>query len=183
MTAAELAQEAVASGAQFAVITGGEPTVYDLRPLTDALDDVLLNVHLETSGAFEIKGEFDWITLSPKKWKSPLAESVELADEFKIIVEEPADIAHYLNLLEAFGFNWREQGWRKRPTWPRSVWLHPEWSQRDNKDVLNAISNAAKKGIGILRAGFQMHKLYRVDLADYRSRAPVPLGGNMEKGF
>jgi len=183
MTAAELAQEARESGAQFAVITGGEPTVYDLGPLTDALDEQLLDVHLETSGGFEIRGGFDWITLSPKKWKSPLAESVKLADEFKIIVEEPADIQHYLNLLEAFGFNWREQGWRQRPTWPRSVWLHPEWSQRDNRDVLNAISNAVKKGCGILRAGFQMHKLYRVDLADERSRAPVPLGGKPEKGF
>ena len=70
-----------------------------LNPLVKALHEVGLDVHLETSGAFSIKAEFDWITLSPKRWKHPLEESIQKADEFKIIVDKAPAIAEYSALL------------------------------------------------------------------------------------
>ncbi|MGK0176927.1 MAG: 7-carboxy-7-deazaguanine synthase, partial [Lentimonas sp.] len=73
----ELAAEAAKTAAEFTVITGGEPTIHDLTNLTEELHAVGQKVHLETSGAFAIKGTFDWITLSPKRWKLPLAENID----------------------------------------------------------------------------------------------------------
>lgn len=176
MSPTELAKEARGSGMGMVVITGGEPTVYDLEPLTDALDEALLDVHLETSGSFPIKGNFDWVTLSPKRWKLPLQSTVAEADEFKLIIEAPEDIGFYLELLQDLGYNWREDS-------IHPVWLHPEWSQRDNRVVLDAISTAVRLGEGVLRAGWQLHKLYQVDARDARSRPLVPLGGVEEKGY
>lgn len=88
----ELVDKAKASGADFVVVTGGEPAIHDLRELTQLLRDTGLPVHLETSGAFEIRGKFDWITLSPKWQKLPLAENLSRASEFKIIVENENSI-------------------------------------------------------------------------------------------
>ena len=76
-----LADNAARSQPDFVVITGGEPTVHDLTDLTAELHNLGLQVHLETSGAFKIKGDFDWITLSPKKWKKPLPENISKSDE------------------------------------------------------------------------------------------------------
>ncbi len=175
LTAEQIAVEAAGSGAPIVVVTGGEPTIFDLTPLVVALVVRNLKVHLETSGGFTIRGGFDWITLSPKKWKPPLEESIAKVDEFKLIIEEPNDIPFYLNMLRDLGSPWESD---KRP-----VWLHPEWSQRDNKEVLNAISEVAKRGNGVLRAGWQLHKCYSVDSKDPRSRPLVPLGGVKEKGY
>ena len=71
MDVAALAEEAAAARPAFVVVTGGEPAIHDLAPLTDALRAAGLPVHLETSGAFPVRGHFDWITLSPKRWKLP----------------------------------------------------------------------------------------------------------------
>ncbi len=169
-TAEELTQMAIESGAKLIVITGGEPTIFDLEPLVAALQDEGKEVHLETSGAFEIKGDFDWIMLSPKRAQSPLVQSVELADEFKLIIEAPEDILFLTRLLlSAKG--------------PQTIWLHPEWSKREDPLVLAAIVNAVKTGHGLYRAGWQIHKLYNVDRFDSRSQPLVPLGGNPNKGF
>ncbi|MGE9296349.1 MAG: 7-carboxy-7-deazaguanine synthase QueE, partial [Puniceicoccales bacterium] len=65
-TVAQLTELAATARPDFVVITGGEPTVHDLRPLTDSLHAAGLRVHLETSGAFPLKGDFDWVTVSPK---------------------------------------------------------------------------------------------------------------------
>ena len=87
-TAAELAAEAKASAPQFVVITGGEPCVHDLGPLVAALKSVGLPAHLETCGAYPIDPGIAWVTVSPKWAKLPLAESLQRADEVKIIVDE-----------------------------------------------------------------------------------------------
>jgi len=176
MTADALLSEALASGASIVVITGGEPAVHDLTELTDTLREAGgLRVHLETSGAFPLKGTFDWITLSPKRWKMPLEENVAKADEFKIIVESGIGIDFYYNALKKLGH--REQSC--------PIWLHPEWSQHTNLEVLSAISDVVKTSgqVEDFRAGWQLHKLYFVDSKDSRSRALVPLGGDPRKGF
>ena len=67
----EMASKAKDSGAKIVVITGGEPVMYDLTALTDALKAAGLRTHLETSGAYPITGTWDWICFSPKKFKTP----------------------------------------------------------------------------------------------------------------
>lgn len=172
----QLAKEAAESGATYVVVTGGEPTIHDLRPLIAAIEGNGQQVGLETSGGFEIKGQPYWTTLSPKRWKLPLEQNVRDANEFKIIVEMPEDIEFYLGVL-------RERGWEEDNGNGQFVWLHPEWSQRENPAVLKAICDATKKGGGIIRAGWQLHKLYQVDKLDERAAKPAPLGGIPSKGF
>ena len=164
-----LAAEAAAHHAEFTVITGGEPAIHDLRELTDALHAAGQKVHLETSGAFPLKGEFDWITLSPKRWKLPLTENIPLADEFKFIVDTRNAIEEYAGRLPQ-----DEQ---------RPIWLHPEWSQHANPEILNAITEWVKTHGSPFRAGWQLHKNYAADLLDQRSAPSAPLGGDPNKGF
>ena len=80
------------SGTDFVVITGGEPAMYDLTALVDALHEVNMNIAIETSGAYPIVGEIDWICLSPKKFKMPLEENYILANELKMIAFNKHDL-------------------------------------------------------------------------------------------
>jgi len=88
-----IVEEAAAHPARLAVITGGEPAMYDLNPLCDALHRLDFRVHIETSGAYPLLGRFDWITVSPKKFKAPLEDVVAQADELKVIVFNKSDFA------------------------------------------------------------------------------------------
>jgi organic radical activating enzyme len=81
-----------ASGAKRVVVTGGEPCMYDLQPLTDALHKSGLSCYLETSGAYPVSGTWDWICVSPKKFKAPLPDSLQKADELKVVVYHPSDL-------------------------------------------------------------------------------------------
>ncbi|MGA7304194.1 MAG: 7-carboxy-7-deazaguanine synthase QueE [Rhodothermales bacterium] len=82
---------AVSSGGAVVVVTGGEPTMHQLGPLVDSLHEAGLEVHLETSGAYEITGAFDWVTLSPKKYSPPVAANYALVDELKVVVAHRSD--------------------------------------------------------------------------------------------
>src|SRR5690554_960746 len=73
------------------VITGGEPTMHDLEPLTQALKAEGLKTHIETAGVYPLTGTWDWVTLSPKKFKAPLQENMPLADELKVVVFNKSD--------------------------------------------------------------------------------------------
>lgn len=75
------------------VITGGEPLLYSLGELTNALKHSGYRTHLETSGAYPLSGMWNWITLSPKKFKAPLPEIFSLASELKVIVYNKTDFA------------------------------------------------------------------------------------------
>lgn len=160
----DLADEAAATSATVVVITGGEPAIHDLTPLTEALHAKGLQCHIETSGGFPLQGAFDWITVSPKWLKLPLRENVLQAHELKLIIENEQSIAQWID-------------WLGDAIHARHVWLHPEWSQRGNRAVLDAISRAVKERGDPFRAGYQLHKLFQVDEQDHRSRSPVPLGG------
>lgn len=157
----------------FVVITGGEPILFDLAPLVDLLHALNRRVHIETSGIAQMRGEIDWVTLSPKPFGQwPEANVVARADEVKIIVHDPADIQAGLETLTGL----RDDA---------VIWLHPEWSRARDRDsaVLNAITEAVKTNPR-LRAGYQMHKLYRADDLDVHSdKRLVPLGGNTQLGF
>lgn len=173
MSISELVSEAVEVGPEFVVITGGEPAIWDLCPLVHQLKIEGIPVHLETSGAYAIKGAFDWVTVSPKRWGPPIGSSVMMASEFKFIVESPSDIGYYLDLINT------THPVRKRVP----IWLHPEWSHREDPIVLQAIAQAVRDTSCGFRAGWQLHKLYRVDSLDKRTRPLVPLGGDPGKGF
>ena len=79
------------SGADKVVVTGGEPAMYDLKPLTDALRENNLLCYIETSGAYPLTGNWDWICVSPKKFKAPLPEILHQAHELKVIVYNKSD--------------------------------------------------------------------------------------------
>lgn len=89
----EIAEKAKASGTQVVVVTGGEPTMYDLTDLTAALHAAGLRTHIETSGTNELTGSWDWVTFSPKKFKAPVESAFQQASELKVIVFHPSDIA------------------------------------------------------------------------------------------
>ena len=73
------------------VVTGGEPLMWDMQPLTSLLKDKKLKTHIETSGAYTLSGDWDWICLSPKKRKPPLGAIYSKADELKVIVYNKSD--------------------------------------------------------------------------------------------
>jgi len=87
----------VAAAAQhpgrLAVITGGEPLMHDLTELTQALQQAGFATHIETSGAHPVSGEWNWICLSPKKFKAPLPTIMPLANELKVVVFNKSDFA------------------------------------------------------------------------------------------
>lgn len=176
LTAGEILEALLKTEALFVVLTGGEPAIHDLTELCKALDP--MEVHLETSGAFDLRGaKFKWITVSPKRWKLPITRVVKQANEFKFIIEHPDDIAFYTEKIIELGYT----GFCNGKSVP--IWLHPEWSQRGNPKVLHAISDAVKASKESYRAGWQLHKLYMVDTMDPRSRPMVPLGGNPTLGY
>ena len=158
----QLAEEAFSSGCEFVVITGGEPAIHNLHDLTYELRIRNLPIHLETCGAYSIKGEMDWITLSPKNLAPPIDENLAVADEFKIIIEDKETIQNWLNQIPFSDLG--------VPTW-----LHPEWSLSQDILLLSSINDWVKKHGAPYRAGFQMHKLYLADESDLRSKPTAAL--------
>ena len=166
----ELAEMAATAKPEFVVITGGEPAIHDLGPLTRALKEKGIASHLETSGGFEIRGDLDWITLSPKWQRLPLEKNLSRADELKLIIEDGDSIEKWIQELgDAIG--------------SKPVWLHPEWSKRENADVLESITEWVKRNGAPFRAGLQAHKFFKADFLDPNSAKPSPLGGNEELGY
>ena len=156
----------------FIVLTGGEPSIFDLQPLTNYIHEHCeKKIHIETSGAFPLQGNFDWITVSPKWSKMPLFENIQKANEIKIIVENEDSINQWADLLKLEN----DQG--------KDIWLHPEWSKRNDRRILDLISMHVKTGLLNFRAGFQLHKLYHVDTLDENAKINIPLGGVKENGY
>ena len=100
------------------VITGGEPLMWNLNLLCNRLRRKGLQVYLETSGAYPVSGEFDWICLSPKKNQKAFDEIKQLANELKIIVQNKHDL------------KWAKQQQLEVST-SCKLYLQPEWSKRD----------------------------------------------------
>ena len=63
----EIVKKAKSSGTEIAVVTGGEPAMYNLDLLTTELQAAGLKTNIETSGAYPLTGSWDWVCLSPKK--------------------------------------------------------------------------------------------------------------------
>ena len=98
------------------VITGGEPLMHDLTELTNALQSTGFETNIETSGAHPLSGNWDWICLSPKKFKAPLPEIIPLANELKVVIFNQSD------------FKWAEEyAAMVSPTC--KLYLQPEWDK------------------------------------------------------
>ena len=102
--------------AEIVVITGGEPLMHNLDELTKELQASGLKTHIETSGAYPISGSWDWICLSPKKFKAPLPEIIPLANELKIVVFNKSD------------FEWAEK-YAALVSPDCKLYLQPEWDK------------------------------------------------------
>ena len=100
------------------VVTGGEPLTWDMTALTEGLQKKGAQTHIETSGAYELSGSWDWICLSPKKFKLPTESVYKKANELKIIVFNKSDFAFA-----------EEQA--KKVTKNCILYLQPEWSKRE----------------------------------------------------
>ena len=87
-----LIQQVKETKTDFVVITGGEPAMYDLTHLTQELHQLGVEIAIEISGAYELVGDFDWICLSPKKFKKPVDSILAKANELKIVVFNKSDL-------------------------------------------------------------------------------------------
>ncbi len=88
----QIADWVAESGAQVCVITGGEPLMHNLSELTAALHQKNIKTHIETSGAYPLSGDLDWICVSPKRFKLPLQQCLDAAHELKIVVAHRNDL-------------------------------------------------------------------------------------------
>lgn len=112
----EMVESVKASGSHIAVITGGEPLMHDLILLTSSLQHAGIKTHIETSGAHPLNGQWDWICLSPKKFKAPLNEVIVAAHELKVVIYHPSDFA------------WAEH-YAAKVSPDCLLYLQPEWSK------------------------------------------------------
>jgi organic radical activating enzyme len=129
-----IVEQAGASGATTAVVTGGEPTLYDLAPLCARLRERGLALHLETAGNNKITGEWDWICVSPKQTLPPLVENLRKANELKVVVTGSGDF-EFADEMAAFTsdcvlFLQAEWGARETvtPIIVDYIKCHPEWN-------------------------------------------------------
>ena len=123
INAQALANDAANCPAEICVVTGGEPLMHDLTVLTELLHNKNKRTHIETSGAHSLTGKWDWICLSPKKFKPPLKEVISTANELKIIVFNSSD------------FKWAET-YAARVNSKCALFLQPEWSKKEEMTPL-----------------------------------------------
>ena len=146
VSVAEIVSKAKDSKSKIAVITGGEPGMYDLSMLTDALKKAGLRTHIETSGAYPLSGEWDWVCFSPKKFKAPHPSVFSKADELKIIVYNKSDF----DWAEEFAGQVRENC---------ELFLQPEWSKE--KEMLPLIIDYVKANPS-WKVSLQIHKYMNI---------------------
>ena len=142
-----LLEEAIKYPSRLVIITGGEPAMYDLTELTKKFKEAGYRVHIETSGAYPLVGEFDWITFSPKKFKKPLEDVAKMANELKIVVFNKSDI------------KWAEEH-QKLVSSDCKLFLQPEWDKRNisEKIVFNYVLTNPNWFVSL-----QTHKYLGVD--------------------
>ncbi|BAU63501.1 Radical SAM domain protein [Stanieria sp. NIES-3757] len=119
----DLAEEVQIANPAIAVITGGEPLMHDLKPLTAAIKSLGIRVHLETSGAHPFSGDFDWVTFSPKQFKPPHPSIYHQVSELKVVIAKSEDLI------------WAQQ--QASLVSPQTLkYLQPEWNTPASKDLI-----------------------------------------------
>lgn len=134
------------SGTDSVVVTGGEPLMWNLDYLCKRLKDMGIKTFIETSGAYPLSGEWDWICLSPKQNMPPVGEIYKDADELKVIIRDIKD------------FNWAEL-YREKVGSKCKLYLQPEWSRFNS--IIPEIVEYVKKNPD-WRVSLQMHKYMHI---------------------
>lgn len=136
----------LSEGFDFIVLTGGEPAMHDLRALTDMLHKEQKYISLETSGCYELNGAVDWYTFSPKKFKKPHPEAYRKADELKVVIYHPSDLA------------WAEEH-AKQVNDQCLLYVQPEWSKKDQlqEQIIDFITRNPR-----WRLSLQTHKFLNI---------------------
>ncbi len=123
------------SRATLAVITGGEPLLHNLDALTQALHAAGIKTNIETSASSPLSGNWDWICVSPKKFKEPLVEVVKEANELKIVIFNKSDFEwaeKYAALVNSSCKLFLQPEWEKSaqvaPLLIDYVKAHPQWA-------------------------------------------------------
>jgi organic radical activating enzyme len=142
----EIVNAALSHPSKIAIVTGGEPLLHALDPLTNALKAAGFQTHIETSGSSPLSGQWDWICLSPKKFKFPLEESIAAASELKVVVFNKSDI------------EWAES-FEKRVSPNCKLYLQPEW---DKADTMTPLSIDYIKAHPQWELSAQLHKYIQV---------------------
>jgi organic radical activating enzyme len=130
----------------FIVLTGGEPAMHNLNPITQALKKQQKTIAIETSGCYPLQGEIDWYTFSPKKFKAPIQEAFDLANELKVVIYHPSD------------FDWATKH-AEKVNENCMLYLQPEWSKLETlgPDIIAFVkSNPA------WRLSLQTHKYLNI---------------------
>ena len=131
---------------QIIIFTGGEPLMHDLTSFSNNIRNYGYKLHLETSGAYPLSGQWDWITLSPKKIKPPLSKIYPFASELKIIIYNNND------------FDWAiDQASKVNKSC--LLYLQPEWSQIEKmkSKIFNFLSHNPR-----WKLSMQMHKYLNI---------------------
>ncbi len=133
MNAEEIA-EIAAKYSKTIVLTGGEPLMWNLEILTKKLKDLGCQIHIETSGAYEMSGILDWITLSPKKNQLPKPSIYNKCDELKVIVYNNHDFIfaeEQASKVSEICKRYLQSEWSKRdevyPKISEYILQHPDW--------------------------------------------------------
>lgn len=142
----ELVETVKTTPTKLVVITGGEPLMHNLDALTSSLRANGVETNIETSGSHPLSGEWDWICLSPKKFKSPLPEVMPKANELKVIIFNKSD------------FDWAEK--HAALVSPNcKLYLQPEWTKASQMTplIVEYIKNNPKWELSL-----QIHKFIDV---------------------
>jgi len=134
------------SGTDSVVVTGGEPLMWNLDYLCTGLKKKNIRTFIETSGAYPLSGEWDWICLSPKRNMPPVNEICKVADELKVIIEDKSD------------FEWAEK-YRGMVSSKSRLFLQPEWSRFET--IIPEIVEYVKRN-PIWRISLQVHKYMHI---------------------
>ncbi len=146
VSVAEMTDLVKASGAEAVVVTGGEPLMYNLDKLASSLKSEGLEVWLETSGAYPVSGNWDWIVFSPKKFKAPDPDIFQKAHELKVVVYNKSD------------FDWAEK-FADSVNPSCKLYMQPEWSRE--KEMSQLIVDYVKKHPR-WRISLQTHKYLNI---------------------
>ena len=146
VSADELSRRAAVSGADSVVVTGGEPLMWNLDLLCDKLKHNNIRTFIETSGAYPLSGNWDWICLSPKRNMPPDLNICHKADELKVIIQDKADL------------EWAEEC--RGLVGPKCIlFLQPEWSRFET--VIPEIVDYVRKNPE-WRISLQIHKYMHI---------------------
>ena len=128
------------------VVTGGEPLTWDMTVLTQKLKSENLQVHIETSGAYPVTGNWDWFCLSPKKNKLPVADAYAIAHELKVIIYNKHDFIFAEEQAAKVNKN-------------AILFLQPEWSKKEEMTplIVDYVMNNPK-----WRVSLQTHKYLNI---------------------